>query len=217
MIKVFETITGSYMWKMDKPDSDLDYFICYLAPTKEILNGTAKTNSYVKQEGNNDYAYHEVGKVVDELIKGNVNFLWGVMSPIIKSAYGDIPISDRMCPLLELKMIVQTNLAKNCYHSIHGLAKHNYEKYIASGKDTSKKRCNTIVRTLYFGINLLNLKRFIFEPIVKATPIDIREGLAFLDEAYEDSKLPEKPNENPYHDWLLALRLSDLGLSVHDV
>lgn len=204
--EIFRTMVGSHMWGMQHEGSDTDYFVCYTAPAKTLLDGTAEERGYLKsfvfKENGNDIVYHEAGKVVEQLLKGNVNFLWGVMSPcmVVSNAWHE-----------KLKQIVRKNMAKNCYHSIHGLALHNYKKYIESGKDPSEKRCNTIVRTLGFGISILVRREFEFFPFMGATPDDILRRIGDLEKEHDASKLPEKPNDAEYREWLLSLRLAELS------
>lgn len=191
------------MWGMQHKGSDIDQFICYTAPVKRLLDGTAENylKSFVIKENGNDVAHHEASKVVEQLIKGNINFLWGVMSPIVVMTSG----SHRM-----LKDIVKKNLAKNCYNSIHSLAIDNYKKYIESWKDPSEKKCNTIVRTINLGIAMLEEGLFKFSPTSGATPDDVLKKIKDLERAYSASKLPEKPNEAAFREWLLELRLAEL-------
>lgn len=202
---IFETMVGSHMWGMQHGGSDEDHFLCYLAPTREILSGELVYPvrfSHFEHGEMRDTSAHEAQSVVGQLIKGNVNFLWGVMSPVVvkTSKWHD-----------ELREIAGRNLAKNCYHSIHGLAVHNYRKYIESGKDTSEKRCNTIVRSIHFGIRILVEGRIGFAPVSMVFPEQVKTAMSALEQAYQESKLPERPNEKEFRDWLFRLRVSDLG------
>ena len=92
--------------------------------------------------------------MIFHLLKGNVNYLWCVMSPII--------VSSHRSSLKELRQIVVKNLVKNCYNSIRGMAKHNIYHFIEKGDMDSllfKKKLNVIGRTLNFGINLLTFHK----------------------------------------------------------
>ena len=199
----FTTKIGSDIWQMRRPDSDTDLFRVYVATTGDILKGTADMRSKFIQKDNTDIALHEIGKVIDMLLKGNLNFVIGVMSPIIVNAYN-------LKLFHELRSIVDRNKSKNCYHSIHGCAIHNYKKYIETGLDKSERRCNKILRILRFGQKLLQEEKFVFEPVAGATPEIIEKELKKLEVAYEKSRLPEKPNEEPFREWLYNLRLYDL-------
>lgn len=204
---IFETMVGSHMWGVQHEGSDEDRFVCYAAPTKDVLRyavpiGDVPTGRGFQFHGDKtDTSIHEAGTVVNQLVRGNVNFLWGVMSPIVVKTS---PWHE------ELEEIVKRNVAKNCYNSIHGLAVHNYSKYVESKKDQSEKRCNTIVRTINFGIHLLNWGEFNFIPTIKVKPQDVWDAIKKLDEVYLNSQLPERPNEAEYREWLYRLRVDQL-------
>jgi len=142
------------MWNMQHNESDIDLFTCYIYPNYELLTGQKRPDSFhnVDEKGWELFfgkmrvgnAGHEIGKVISQLLKSNVNFLWGVMSPI---DFGLRSFDSRhdSCPLLiELREIVKANLCKQVFHSINGLAVHNYQKYfvyksILSEKERLKK------------------------------------------------------------------------------
>ena len=212
---LFETIIGSHLWKMNDEDSDIDIFQVYVAPTKDILKGVGnlkskhsfentKSNSLYNQPYNNtiDTMSHEIGKVIDQLIKGNINFLLGVLSPMIT----------KPSPWLEkLRELVIDNKNKLCYHSIKGLATHNYEKYIKSGKDTSVDRCMKIGRYLNFGCTLFTTGEYTFEPpVFCAHPFEIEYWIDKLNKTNISSSLPTTINEEEFRNLLLEIRLEYL-------
>jgi len=207
---LWQTEIGSRMWNMQREDSDTDIFKAYIIPTTDILSGKNKgCGSHFNSTDKIDTTSHEIGKIIDMLIRGNVNFIWSVMSPIIV---------DDSEELRELRTIVENNVAKNCFHSIHGLAVHNYKRYIENDKDLSSKRINTIIRTLFFGMNLLEKGEFHFDRLIlKYNKKDVEESIHDLEEIYNITDLPEKPDEKPYRDYLLKLRLKELGLVGSDV
>jgi len=198
----FTAEIGSTIWNMRHAKSDTDLFRVYVASTEEILKGTANTRSKFTQKDNVDIAIHEIGKVVDMLTKGNLNFLIGVMSPLTVSI-AEPPLTSFY---FKLRDIVKENISKNCYHSIHGLAVHNYKKYIENGKDDSERRCNKILRVLVFGKTLLDTGKLEFKPFKEGVHDDIEAWIYQLDEAYKYSLLPEKPDEKTYRDWLYEIR-----------
>ena len=72
------------MWQMDHPGSDIDLFIAVLAPTNAVLRGEINPDvSWVNYTGAKDQNYHELGRIVQQALKGNWNYLSGVMSPIV--------------------------------------------------------------------------------------------------------------------------------------
>jgi hypothetical protein len=194
------------MWKMNHAKSDIDLGVIYVAPTNKILHGTAYIDSKQLKIEELDVAVHEISKVVDMLISGNVNFLWIVSSPIIML---ETPY------LRELRNILNTNLSANTYHSIKGLSIKNYKKYLVDGNlaegegiEIFAKKRKIIMRTLNYGIKLLN-----GEGCLNFVPASgeydnqiILDTIEALDKAYENTILPEKPNEEIYRDFLERVR-----------
>lgn len=207
----WETNVGSHMWQMERPESDTDIFACVISRTDSLLAGypPARPNAFTKEEpdgGKRDYSVFEIGHVVNQVIKSNVNFLWGVFSPLRLRVDAELrPQYD------EFMQLAKISLSKDCYHSIHGLAKSNYERYIRDKDLPDKKRAKKarqVVRTIRFGINLLEEETLVFAPVWEAVLSDIPIALKDLEKAHSVSKLPETcPNEKAIRDWLVRLRM----------
>jgi predicted nucleotidyltransferase len=197
---IAETNVGSHVWQMNHKDSDIDTFQIYTEELQNILNGTAKRKSYFteKENGITDIAIHEIEIVINQLLKGNINFIVGVCSPLILKTTKEFEI---------LRNLTTNHLAKNCYHSINGLAVHNFKKY---ENELTEKKLNQIIRTLFFGINILKHNKIIFQPNTNGTTEKYFETLELLKESFENSSLPEEPEEKPFRDFLLNLRLKQL-------
>ena len=120
MKELFVTNVGSHMWQMNHSGSDVDLFVAVLAPTKSILRGEFDDQSKVEYSGPMDRQYHELGRIVDQVLRNNWNYLSGVMSPIIVKDWSR---------LADLRHLTTMNYSKRAYHSIKGLALHNYEKW----------------------------------------------------------------------------------------
>ncbi len=82
---ILEGIIGSKAYGLDTEHSDTDVKGIYLLPTTKILslgfnqNSTTKDNQKSKEEGDDDWVYHEVGKFMELAIKGNptiTELLW---------------------------------------------------------------------------------------------------------------------------------------------
>jgi len=79
---LLRTEVGSHMWRMNRPNSDDDYFEVYLGSTRHILLGGSFRLTQGRDElGRLDWSCHELGVMVEQLIKGNINFIIGVNSP----------------------------------------------------------------------------------------------------------------------------------------
>ena len=86
---LFETVVGSHAWNMNKPTSDIDIFQIYQVPTKDILSGILRQNSHFTKGEDKDESRHEIGVVIEQLLKGNFNFVVGICSPIVnEDKYG---------------------------------------------------------------------------------------------------------------------------------
>ena len=202
MKELFVTNVGSHMWQMNHPGSDVDLFVAVLAPTKSILRGEFNDQSKVEYSGPTDKQYHELGRIVDQVLRNNWNYLSGVMSPIVVKDWTRLP---------ELRRLVAVNYSKRAYHSIKGLAEHNYQKYIINERDDSVKRCNTIGRTIIMGSKLLREGVIEYRPISGTSPKDIPKFIDELDSALKQSTLPDDPeHENELREFLYDVRVSSL-------
>lgn len=205
MTMFFQTNVGSHMWNMNHKDSDIDIFEVYIEPVYNVLIGK-KSQSHRRTSGKEDIATHEIGKVVDMVLKNNINFIWGVTSPI------EIDINPQYKEAFdELSYLTIRNLSKQIYHSAHGLATHNYKKYVVTEKDTSEKRCNIIIRSLEFAISVLRTGEIRYRPVNGGNADMILEKIKQLDSVYKVSSLPEKPqHEMELCNWLYDLRLKEI-------
>ncbi len=200
-IVLWDTTIGSHIWKMNRPDSDIDRFVVFAYPTKIFLMGYNPKMSFFKQENGVDIHMHEIGAVINQLIKGNINFVLGTLSDMVNQT------SEYHRKIAE---IIRENPSKSVYHSIRGLAVHNYKKYIETGRDTSERRCDKILRVLQFGIILLREGRYEFKPYSGGTPEEIRKKIEELDIAYKESELPEKFPEEKLRNALYEIRYAFL-------
>ena len=227
---LFRTIVGSHMWGQHHSQSDKDLFECYVFDSRSFLLGNRHDGGHKSKnkEKNEEKDSFEIGHVIRQLLKGNVNTLWGVMSPKL-----DLVLANIDPNVWDLRMIVQNNLSKSTAHSIRGFAIHNLKHwfglrvekiysiegtvgYVITEKKLPRlipkdkkywKILNTCARTLDFGIKLLKTGFLDFEnPRGAKEPYDMLVLLAELEEAYKKSKLPDKPNKEPFEDFLLAIR-----------
>jgi len=205
---LWKTVVGSHMWDMQRPDSDLDLFVCFVVPTEDILSGRVKfgTATFVT-ENNVDTQTHEIGKVIDMLLKGNINYMHYVLSPkiIVTSKWHE-----------ELKEILVANMAKNIYHSTKGCIHGVMHRYIMGKQELTDKevhkKFNQVYRLYMFAEDWLLNKRVSFRKVNEKFSYDkYEEVIKKLDEAYEKSELPETPPEEPFRDLLLRVRLEYLS------
>lgn len=196
---LFTTITGSHIWGMDTLESDIDKTNVYLAPTKDILIGTAtKIRNTITDKL--DEKYIELGPLTNNLSKCEITSLITVMSPW--------PTWAKDSYFKDLRKIVKDNLSKDCFHSIMGLASHNYKK-TTSDSQKDQKMINIACRSLVFGTKILNTNKIEFSPYY-GTREDIPELMERMNDAYQKSSLPAHSSTKPYKDFLLDLRLKQL-------
>jgi len=198
---LFKTVTGAHIWSMEHKGSDTDIFECYQTPTLDLLRGTGGIRSFFEphKESNRDIARHEIQTVVNQLLKGNLNFVIGVMSPIVEQTS---PVHK------ELVDLFTKHPPRNLYHSCRGMAVHNVKLY-QDELDFRPKKVNMILRLLRMGISYLNTGNLFFEPY-KGNRSEIDPLLKSLDEAYKISTLEERLPEDVLRGILLNARLEDL-------
>lgn len=232
---IWRTTVGSHMWKMNHEGSDIDIFEVFIQDMYEILAGRQIRGGEEEHwdHPKTDKTAYEIGHVIEQLQKGNINFLWGLMSWI--SGY-DLWRADPTWHFdckefhAELKQIVLDNLSKNYIHAITGLARRNLAKYfgikvktkdekiefvqVSDGKLEPTdykytKKLKLMFRTLLQGMILLTENRIEFPNVGKrAINLIILENLYkdVIDE-YKLSDLPEKPDSKPFDDFLVRIRL----------
>jgi len=201
------------MWSMGLPESDIDLAHAYLVPSRAILEGrkyprTLKQTGEVKQGRLHDEVWWEIGHLVDQLIKGNINAIWFVTTPLILK---DHPAHQ------ELRQIVLSNLSLATFSSLQGIV----ESLIRSAQNKPEfedKGLRTALRTIWFGISLFRSGHLKFTPVnFSVSEVEILKALSDLEMAYENSELPKRPDEEPFREFLYRLRLQDIaspGISI---
>lgn len=229
---LFRTIVGSHMWGQHHSESDTDKFECYIFDTRSFMLGNTHNRCKDIKGDNEETTSCEIGHIIEQLLKGNVNFLWGVMSP-----KWDLVATNIDPTFFDLRRVVGENLSKATMHSIRGFVIHNLKHwfglivdkavsvegkicyYIKKKKEPRLtpedkrywKILNTCARTLGFGIILLRDEVLDFEQLQGA--ISTGEIILLLNElerVYKESTLREKPDPQPFESFLLHTRFNDL-------
>ena len=204
---LFSTLVGSHVWRMNHSKSDVDLFVCYVAPSTDFLIGKPHNKSHSSSIDGVDRLSSEVGKVVNQLLKNNINYLVYVLSPRVEFT---TPEHKRLVNLTYM------NLHKGCFRSINGLAFGMYKRYIKEQKGDTQKVRRTILRTLNFGTTLLKEGVVEFTTITHDVEIpELDEAFKMLGFAYENSVLPDEPlHKDKMIDWLLSVRMQNLCENV---
>ena len=205
MKTLFISCVGSHMWGMQSVESDIDLVMIYIAPTRAILRGeriSPTVRQQITARGGEIYDTlgWEMGHLINQLIKGNVNAIWYVTSPLV------------IKPSIvqeELSALVEANLCRETYHSVKGMA----ESQIKSEEKPriAGKGYRTALRTMNVGIALLSESRICFAPAL-CTPgaEEVMEKMRQLEEAYEASRLPDRSDEDAFRELLLRLRMEEM-------
>jgi predicted nucleotidyltransferase len=210
MKTMFISCVGSHMWGMQSPESDIDLVMIYIAPTRAILRGD-RISLTVRQQITTlggeiyDTLGWEIGHLINQLIKGNVNAIWYATSPLVIKPSN---IQE------ELSALVQANLCRQTYHSIKGMAESQIksEEKPAENPKIAGKGYSTALRTLNFGIELLSEGRICFAPVLRTPGAEqVMEKVRRLEEAYAASPLPDRPDEDAFREFLLRLRLDEMA------
>jgi hypothetical protein len=78
--------------------------------------------------------------------------------------------------------------------------------------EVAGKGYRTALRTINFGILLLLEGRICFAPVLHNPKAEEVMGkLCQLDEAYEASRLPDRPDEDAFREFLLRLRMEEMA------
>lgn len=207
MQTLFTTCAGSHMWSMDIEQSDIDLFHAYMVPSRVLLEGrrypeTLPQKISLKDGREYDEVWWEIGHLVDQLIKGNANAIWFTMSPLVVC---DSPA------LQELRDLVQNNLSRATYCSLRGIA-NSHLSDAHQRPSCAAKSLRTAMRTITFGLEMLINGRLAFLPArQEITFEEVQMAMSDLGEAYRESRLPDRPDEEPFRNYLYRLRMENLA------
>jgi hypothetical protein len=205
---LFITEVGSRMWGMADISSDHDLFFCYQTTASNYLRTgnfepTRAQHKYVDGDGMEyDCQFMEIGHLVNLLMKGNVNMVWAVCSPIVHRHSNTL---DR------LKVLTESQLSKDSYASIKGMATSQFlDAEKRAEVRTKEKSLATCVRTLNFGVGLLYGRGCAFLPFWNATETMCKQSFEYLELAMKASTLPVHPRYDLFTDFLLAVRCIEI-------
>lgn len=210
---LFVTEVGSRMWGMADETSDYDLFCCYNTPAKEYLRTgeferTKPHKNFIEDGKEYDIQYMEIGHLVKLLMKGNVNALWAVCSPIIHK-------ENKI--LVELKDLTLNNLSLQSYASIKGIATSQFmdaEKRISVR--SPQKSLKTCMRTLNFGCNLFAGGGVYFDGAYLNkydtfyNSFMCKQEFNRFDRIYAGSTIEKEPDYEQFYDFIVHFRLKEI-------
>jgi hypothetical protein len=215
-------VMGSHMWKNDTPESDVDAWAVVQEPTTRILRreGRYQDQSVFRSETEHkspvDIHVHEIGRMVDQLLLGNINFVTGTLSPVVVHTTP---------AFASLRAITRDNPSKALYGSVHGMAIQNFARYAGINRKSTKdkvlaelqftpiepRRCAKMLSFIEFAIYYLEDGVHAFEKpsLFEWTTEGVDAAIKELDAAYANSVLPDHPDPEPFRQWLLRQRMDD--------
>jgi len=185
---VFLSLCGSHLFGTASENSDYDLRGCFTYKTQDILLNPNKNNKTIEFKCRNvEIAVHEIYKFLNLILKGNMNFIEEVLSPlnIITSETHE-----------QIKMIASESLTKEVFPHIQGMSIHT-KRHAEKECYGVAKRDLYIFRELLRGIVLFKHGNFVSD-IVKLAVLydeDSRIGFPIRDEIQELIELKKSGKE----------------------
>jgi predicted nucleotidyltransferase len=207
---LFITEVGSTMWGMEDLASDRDRIVIFQEPTRAILRGEDYPRAKPQRRRDEggiviDEQFMEIGHLIDLLCRGNVNAIWAVVSPIIIQ---DHPICQH------LRNLVTEEMSQATAASVRGMAASQERDSTRRPVLGEGKGYRTALRTLRFGITMLNEERFAFKPVPPMVAADLCSALNTAKIAFEmavkTTILKERPDEERFRQLLYEIRMAGL-------
>lgn len=202
------TEIGSRMWGMATPTSDSDREYVYIVPTRDILSGRypghrVVAKKFVEDGVQVDAQFKEIGHIITQLIKGNINAVWSVTTPnVIAGTAG----------FRQLRRVTLANLSKHIYPSIHGYATAMIRDADRVTEPVAlRKRRRAAYRIANQGVELFSVGKIRYQPAPdEVTPAMLNEILIALADAYATTDLPDTGDADAFHEFLYDVRMVEL-------
>ena len=156
---LFYTISGAHLYGYPSSDSDYDIRGCHIMSARDICGLSVPKDFIERMEGDIDFVSFDIKKELDLVLSNNSNVLEHIFaSPLITR-----PGFPR------LKKIAGLALSKKIYNPYHGLAMHNWKKYVepknVSFEKSPVKKYLYVLRSQMAGIFALETGRI--EPNIR--------------------------------------------------
>ena len=232
---VVVALSGAHAYGFPSPDSDLDLKSIHVTPTSRLL-GLARVAETAERFGFDDgveidYTSNEIRPVLAGIIGGNGNYIERVLGALICQSS---PEHDSLRPLVE------ASISRRVYRHYRGFAGSQRRAFISAAEPTAKKLLY-VLRTTLTGTHLLRTGELRVDLSTVADEYgfghaaelietkrrgenvvlseaerrhwrsDLDRAFAVLDQAHEESQLPdEAPNQPELERWLVELRRSSM-------
>lgn len=217
---LWEARTGSHLWQMERPDSDIDATVIYAIPTRHLLAGRYGPVTMPQQvcefAGDTyDTQFIEVGHLISLLSRGNFTALIAAVAP----AVWDMRHHDRH---RHLRHIIGSNPSKAIIPSVRGMAQgymKSAEKAIAESDHAMRAhKLQGAARVLQFGAHYLTTGEINFDPVPFhiVSPEQVDPFFETFEQACSESEHPDLPPVKALEDWLYQMRLFEGGLAEAD-
>lgn len=231
-------LSGAHAYGFPSPDSDLDLKAIHVEPTRKLLGFGAHKEAFDRLEVIEgieiDYTSNELRGVLAGIVGGNGNYIERVLGDLICQS----------SPLhRELKELVPGVLSRRVHRHYRGFAANQRKAFEEAAEPTAKKLLY-VLRTALTGTHLLKTgelrvdltttadeygygdvteliaakkqgERTVLPEAERQAWLGRLDGLfALLDEALDQSRLPEEPpsaNLDGLEAWLIETRKKDLS------
>lgn len=227
---LFVTVSGAHLYGFPSRDSDVDLRGCHQLPLAEIVGLRAVQQTYEKDGFHDDIEIdivsHDIGKYLGLMVKNNGYVMEQIFSPLVVRGQAFLD---------KLRPIAERCITRHHYHHYRGFYGAQ-RKLIEKQEQKRAKQVLYAYRVLLTGIhllrtgeveaNLLNLNKAAGLPFIqdlvdskvteKVAPknldwafhaAELEKLESTLEAAFNDSTLPEDPQRDAVHDFLVGLRL----------
>jgi predicted nucleotidyltransferase len=141
---LFANISGAHLFGTASPKSDIDLRGCYIVPTINLLKFSKPRDTVEMSKGDAEIQIHEAEKFISLMIKGNMNFIEEVKSPL---RIVDTQIAE------DFRKLADKALSKETFAHVQGMSIHT-KKHALKENFSNPKRNLYLVRELLRGIVL---------------------------------------------------------------
>jgi predicted nucleotidyltransferase len=141
---LFTNISGAHLFGTASIKSDIDLRGCFIVPTLKLLKFSKPRDTIELSKGDVEIQIHEAEKFLSLMIKGNMNFIEEVLSPL---RIVDTIIAE------EFRKLANLSLSKETFNHVQGMSIHT-KKHALKENFTNPKRNLYLLRELLRGIVL---------------------------------------------------------------